>query len=371
MIKYKNNQSGITLVVLIITIIFMLMLAVVGIYYGMDAYNKSKIMKFVAEMQAIQKKVDILAESGDYANIGIPAKSQQSNTETIESTLQKAIDNGDLQEDVVPDSSDFRYLSVEDIERFLDIENASGPIIVNFETRQVISVNGIKYKYNNKNQHFTQYYLPGGQMLIIGKETPDRGIAEMNISPDIKGISADLTVGNISITNGTLMYKLSDSEVWTTITNYTNAGSTYEVNISISGTYTFRLVDNTNSSNSRDVEYTIILTNEPQPEEGMTLTQTREGYNYTNYKTSTSSWQYATKVAGEYVWIPRYVYKYVDNVEQIKFVRGNSRIATDNTYIDDSWITPAKFGKNDTGIWCRVYAVFEQEKLDFINNNPR
>ena len=54
-----------------------------------------------------------------------------------------------------------------------------------------------------------------------------------------------------------------------------------------------------------------------------------------------------------FVWIPRFATKNDD----IKFIRGNSRIATDNTYIDDTWTISADFtkeGKEITGLWLET-----------------
>lgn len=357
MVKMKNNQKGITLVALTITIILMLVLATVTSYSIIDSYRKSKIMKFITEMQLIQDKVDELAQKGQLYSIGQPASTKEEGTRTLAAVAAKK----ELQSGDEINQEYYRYLSINDIANYLDIDDATSDILVNYKTREVISVDGVEY---NGELHYTQYNLPGGQKIIFGDTYSGREMQAVTVSPTIDGLNATLTISNITITNGTLSYKLSSSEAWTTITNYTKAGDSYEVSISVSGIYTFKLIDNIDSNTSVETEFNIVLTNAPKLEEDMTLKN--DSYNYTNYDSDFSTWSYATKpnVAFEFVWIPRYAY---DGEGNIKFIRGNSRIATDDTYLDEeTWTVPLKFNKNATGIWVEAS---QRDLLPLINNN--
>ncbi|MCL2354984.1 MAG: hypothetical protein FWC68_03815 [Oscillospiraceae bacterium] len=61
---------------------------------------------------------------------------------------------------------------------------------------------------------------------------------------------------------------------------------------------------------------------------------------------------------------------------QIRFLRGNSEIPTDNSNIriaQDEWTVPARFG-NLTGIWIEIRPVDNRETLnmlDLINDTTR
>ena len=67
MVKIKR-QRGITLIALILTIVIALILASITIYVGTDDIEYSKMVKFVAYMQTIQKKVDLIAQYQNYEN---------------------------------------------------------------------------------------------------------------------------------------------------------------------------------------------------------------------------------------------------------------------------------------------------------------
>ena len=356
MLRIRNSQSGITLVALITTIILMLILSTIIVYNGIDSYSKSQIMKFITEMQVIQGRVDTLAKSGTYAGIGESVSTKPKGTQA----LNAAVANNDLANTDEINLEDYRYLSTDDIATFLEIDNATSDIVVNFKTREVISVDGVDY---NGTQHYTQYNLPGGQSLIVEEEIADREIEEVEITSEINGLNASLEISNISIINGSLMYKLESSDSWTTISNYTKVGQTYEINVSVSGEYIFRLVDNTDNTNNQDTEFDILLTNAPKLEEGMTLTT--NSYDYTNYATDASTFAKATKNNKNFVWIPRYAYKGID----IKFIRGNSKIATDGSYIDNTWTIPDKFTPNDTGIWVEITQQNQGSLSQLITNN--
>ena len=356
---YKNsNQEGITLISLIATIIIMLILASIGISYGIDSYRMSQMMKFISEMQVLQEKVDLIVQNGENINFG---SSITGNTRAI-SALNNASENNEIEEYQASRNAEYKYLSISDIANYLDVDNATSDIVVNFTTREVISIGGISYKTS---VYYTQYLLPGGHKII--KQTPTtRTLSNIQTAYTVNGLNATVSVSGISITNGTLMFKMQGQDSWTNITNYTNANEQKTFTISKSGTYIVRLVDNTNTTNYNETQFSIVLTNAPKLETGMTLTNDTT-YNYSNFSTSATSWARATMNSKNYIWIPRYAY---DSEDNIKFSRGNSTIATDETFLDDeTWTVPDKFGVNDTGIWVEITASNQNNLLDLINDN--
>lgn len=69
MIKIKN-QRGITTLALVLTIVVMLILAGITIKVGTGSIEESRMISFVSKMQLLQKKVDFLAENGDFETLG-------------------------------------------------------------------------------------------------------------------------------------------------------------------------------------------------------------------------------------------------------------------------------------------------------------
>ena len=337
----KDNK-GITLISLIITIILMLILTSVTVYTGLDTYKFSKVNAFVTEMQLIQAKVDELVEMRNIEELG------------SEVTSNSAINSAYLNNEILSNNiSEYRYFTKEDLLEILDIDDARGAVMINFSTREVVSANGVEYEGK---RYYTQYKLPGGQKLINSTNTTQRNTS-FAATKSIKGLNATITIDDIKITNGTLKYKEQADDYWKTITNHTETSKTYETIISKTGTYTFKLQDNTNDENYTDTTIVIVTTNVPKTKMQI------EPY---DYALASEDWAYATDADGNnYVWIPRFAYKTND----IKYIKGNSNIATDNEYIDDSWEIYQKFTTDEgielTGIWISV-EYKKQTNLDMI-----
>lgn len=361
----KDNK-GITLIALIVTIIVILILASVTTYTGINTYKNAQVNKFVTQMQLLQAKVDDLVETKtteELNNIGLlPITTSQETNAVVTAFKQEEITTADINK--------YKVFTTDKILEILDVEDVESSIIINFETREIISTIGIEHEGKT---YYTQYKLPGGQTIInnsngdssrelvgfyIGNDSDNYNTINLSID----GLNATVTIGNIQITNATLKYKEENSGYWTTITNYTEKGKEYIVNISREGNYTLKLEDNLNGENSIETDETlIILTNKPKTEVEL------EPY---NYALNPKNWAYAEKNFITYVWIPRFVYKDNDEIE-IKFVRGNSNTATDNTYLDDTWTTHEKFTTDDgeelTGIWIGVQSgIIDYKELDHM-----
>ena len=62
-------ENGITIIALIITVILMLILAGVGIYFGNDAIDKAKLEDIRTDMISIKTKAKIVAEQYNFKDI--------------------------------------------------------------------------------------------------------------------------------------------------------------------------------------------------------------------------------------------------------------------------------------------------------------
>lgn len=345
--KAKEN-NGITLVSLIITIVIMLILVSVTTYSGINSYKNAKVTQFVTQMQLIQKKVDELVTANEYSNLGTSAEAYQGiitsahNSEEINSN----------------DAQDFKYFSINSL-KDLDLENIDTPVLINFETREVVSTNGVNYKNRT---YYTQYLLPQGQALVEYTGMQRQSI-NFEVTKELNGLNCLVNITgaspNCTITYGEGATALEVTQ-WKTISNYTKANDNDSVNISKSGTYIFKIQDNENNVNPETQTINIITTNKPNTLELVS--------NY-DYALSKEHW---ARLDG-YTWIPRFAYNTSDS-SLIKYIKGNSNIATDNTYINSSnWSTPSIFTKNNaelTGVWVLTtdiiqnFGTFEEEIED-------
>ena len=349
-----DSNKGITIVALIITIILMLILVSVTTYSGINTYKNAQVAKFVAQMQLIQTKIDELVEENNIENIGVEITTD----EAKKSIIGLAYTNGEIQYDTEEYKNKFRYISRENLEMQLDIADIEDDVLVNFETREVVSTSGVEY---GGKKYYTQYKLPNGQTLVYSEETTRNIAFGMDLS--INGLNSTVSISNISINNGTLSFAETDSEGdnrnWKTITNYTEKEKIYTANISQSGNYTFKLQDNTDVKNALQKTIVITLTNKPNTNINV------ESY---NYGAESNLWAYVDVTGTSYLWIPRFVY---DSNNNIKFVKGNSRIATDETYIGQDWATHSKFTDNGTeltGIWIEISRQSGLNMIELLNS---
>lgn len=146
----KSNK-GITLIMVIITIVFLSLLTTLIVKNGVDTYEKSQVINFETYMKMIQKKVDLLVENGvDYNTIGSPVSDEN------KTKLQTIINSNSAIATQNVDSNTLRQFSAEDIANIFKINDVNDEIIVNFANRDVISLNGIK---NNNTMHYVEYTL--------------------------------------------------------------------------------------------------------------------------------------------------------------------------------------------------------------------
>lgn len=153
-----KNERGITLLVLVITIIIMLILVTVGINYGDSSISQVKIQNFSYELQQVQGRVDTIHEkmklqkNTDYITLNGKVIGEDITENTEASTLLKKITGIDyLSGDISKDNEEYYTLEQETLYRYIprkklkdlfDIKNSKRDMIINFKTREVISVQG-------------------------------------------------------------------------------------------------------------------------------------------------------------------------------------------------------------------------------------
>lgn len=343
--KITKDNKGITMIALMITVMLIVIIGSVSIYTGIDTYKFSKVTKFITQMQLLQAKIDDLVETKtaeELNNMGLLEVTTEEQTNAIVNAFKQG-------EVTTADTSKYKVFTKEKVLEILDVEDVQNDIMVNFETREIVSLNSVE---DEGNTYYTQYKIPGGQTLINKTSEPSRMRNYSLETSIIDGLNAKIIIGKMVIANCSIRYKYENDNYWQTITNYTEIDGLYEVYISKSGNYIFEFEDNTDGHKTT-VDIKIALINQPKTE----IEFNRTEY---NYALGSDHWVFKEKDGVNYLWIPRFVYKYNNNTNktEIKFIKGNSNIATDNTYIDNTWNVHSRFATPEgsllTGLWIEI-----------------
>ena len=154
-----KNERGITMITLIITIILMMILAGVIIKYGTGSYDVVNYQNFQYELMQVQGKVDVI-----YEKIKLGTEEEKTNYITLGENITESNDaittlyeiTGIDYENVSQEDREnyyyqdiyttYRYLSEDEVKETLSLSSSPGDLIINFQTREVISVYGFEYE---------------------------------------------------------------------------------------------------------------------------------------------------------------------------------------------------------------------------------
>lgn len=346
----KKSSKGITLIILIITVIILMIIISVSTYTGLESYGRAERTEFVSRMQLIQTKVDELIKEKNSEELEeIGEKIIDINNNRV---IKEAVGNFEI---IVNENNTYIKLTKQKIVQHLNLD-IDDEIIININKREVLSVAGVRY--NGKTYH-TQYKLPEGQQIVQSKKVEDTLEFDYNI--ENQGLNAIITVipkrNGHEIKNGIIKYKLDEEE------NYKQVSKNI-ITITKSGKYVIQVSDRYSTEPERK-EITIKLINSPMlktnwkeqivnENEFTNLPENDEWYNYADGK-----YAYAKNEEGEYyIWIPRCAKNKDEDIEDIKFIKGNSNTFTDETiYNNEEWEIPLEFSPNNiklTGFWLKV-----------------
>lgn len=233
------NNKGITLLSLVIMIVVMLILLSVTVYYSTESIDNTRREIALAKIQLIQEKVNIVSQKilnkdssyvDDDGNIIIGQNINNiSDSETI-TQIDNIITTLNISEEDAYkyfDSTNMSQLGLEDLE---------DKILVNFNTREVILIEGIKYEdniYYRLEDISDKVY----NVAYENKNTtmPDFSVVTQYLANSCKIIIKDITYSDY-INSGEISYKLQEDEAWIKIN-----GTEFEVDEP--GIYDIRLKD--------------------------------------------------------------------------------------------------------------------------------
>lgn len=201
-----NQNKGITLISLVITIIVLLIITGVTTYSGIESIESTKKVAKITELEMVQSKVNSIYEE---------RKSSQSKIEYYDA-IGKSLSNVSSEKITqifgTSSSDGFKYFDKEELKK-IELEDISQEILINYDTREVISLSGITVN-NIKYYKLTDIPNYSSYNVEYQGQSNQKPTFEADVSKQAN--SWKITLKNIqSETNGTLSYKLHSTTNWT------------------------------------------------------------------------------------------------------------------------------------------------------------
>ena len=222
-----NENSGITLISLVVTIIVIIILASIGINTGITTLKSSQLTRFTSQMKMMQLEVNELYEkyiTGGTVKtkegtkfvgegiLNIGKELTQADQEQISKIFRTTAEGGSN----ILDETGYRYFDTETISS-LKIDGIDQEFLVNVQKRSFISFLGFKY---NNDMYYTLEQLPDG-LYNVGYINPNTGKPTFDVSYDkLTNGKWKININNIKyeegqewyITKWNVKYQLANTE---------------------------------------------------------------------------------------------------------------------------------------------------------------
>lgn len=241
-----KQEKGITLIVLAICVIVLGILAVTAIYSGTSGLDTANKQAFISELQMIQAKVNTIYEKRKisdsdkryYDLIG-------RDVSYLNQTKLNAALGGTSREG-------FKYYMPEDLEK-LDLSNITQAVLINYDTRQVISYEGLEIngKKYYKLEQLSDYL---GRNIIQDNPSNTEQIPSFTLeSTKLETSKWKITIKNVKYSSdkvglASIKYKLSSSSNWIIVNGL-------EIEVTRAGRYEVKVIDT--AGKEKVVEITI------------------------------------------------------------------------------------------------------------------
>ena len=386
-----HNESGVTLIALVTTIIIIMILMSITIYTGVEIYENMKVENFVAKMIVVQEAVDKLCEKYTVSEIN-----DMANSAPDETVLKQIISQGKNNElncwyNVDDIQANYKYFDINSINTILGIKDFDTAIWLNPISRNVIASKGVEYE---EKMYYRQYDLPGGQTLPTPNVNMDFSLKYLVKTYDNKAeIILYKSVGTENVETIFSQVKLYEQKEGTT--EYGDAkifNNVSRITLTESGVYKVEATDLTKNTQSQE-NISVTIVNEPLLVDGMvpvkfidtdgdgineTMTETTvEDEDWYNYGENTKQWANAKLKDGSlYIWIPRFAYEIDSDKKEINitFLKEVSQIGTDGKAITSTYkVAPAfqdgtqnnftngEWNNNISGFWVAKYETTEND----------
>lgn len=228
----KTKENGVTLIVLVLTIVLILILTSVGVIVGTSTLDTATFTQFKSELKVMQSKVNELNQNNENG-IGASLIQEQKdvlNIEAVSNIIYKDISDNDkskIQEG-------FRYWDKKCIQDNFGLDNVKREYLINVEYRYVIFPKGFEY------QGTTYYMIDQIEDEIYNVRYNDKnektGSFDVNTTKESK--KWKIEISNIQyngyVDKWQVKYKLNETSYWETsndLTFYLKKEGTYEVKV--------------------------------------------------------------------------------------------------------------------------------------------
>lgn len=232
-VQRVKQENGVTLIILVISVVVLGILAVTAIYNGSNGLDTANQQAFISELQMIQAKVNTIyekrklsaADKSFYDGIGrnISYLDQTKLEEALGTTPREG----------------FKYYTPEDLEK-LDLNNITQAVLINYDTREVISYEGIEIagKKYHKLEEMSAYLGRNVEQKVQDNTAQPSFTLEKT---KIEEGRWRITIKNVKYSSDrvgleSIYYKLSSNTNWR-ITNQ------FDIEVTQTGEYEVKVVD--------------------------------------------------------------------------------------------------------------------------------
>jgi len=204
-----KNQKGITLITLVITIVILIIITGVVTYNGVETVNTSQKTAFISELEMIQAKVNVIYEERKTSTEKV--KYYNLIGQDISSVDQIRVNEalGELNKD------GFKFFDPNDLKK-LDLNNINQEVLINYDTREVVSLNGYKIdgiKYY-KLKDIPNYIGYNVEYTNKNTQAPEFTITKTKLNDNEYRLTIKDIVYNSNVNGGTVSYKLHSDTNW-------------------------------------------------------------------------------------------------------------------------------------------------------------
>ena len=141
-----RDEKGITMLILVITIILTLLIAVTATYSGIDTYKGMRVKTFSEQLKIVRERVEVVKDKAR-TNSEISLNSLGRSLDELDSSLRDDIINSiNNSGELSANSANYRYFETSDLKEDLGVEIEDFAVAIDFDRSVVIGVRGVEYE---------------------------------------------------------------------------------------------------------------------------------------------------------------------------------------------------------------------------------
>lgn len=217
----KSKEKGVTLIVLVTTIVILLILVSIGVTSGTTTIKFANFSQFKNELKILQTKINELNEKNEF-EIGqeLPQISVDKKNFLNKTEISNIIYNNISDDEIIKIQEGFKYYSIKYLQDELGLEGIKRDYLINIEYRYVVCCEGFNY------DGVIYYMIDQIDSEMYNIRYKDKNSKEEKVTFSIDGpIREDnrwrINIVNIEysgyINNWQVRYRLNEDSYWRTI----------------------------------------------------------------------------------------------------------------------------------------------------------